>query len=176
MTRTILVLVSSVFFFASVSPALEAKPKGDSGAEIVKATYVVTGLHCPPCTKTVESSLKGVKGIRSIIVDWKTKSATVEFDESSLSAQRVAQQIADTPHMMGRKMHYGGLLVLHVSSVKDKASAQPAEEALKNIKGVERVLSFPAQHAVEVQFASKGDTTTTELIDVLKKAGISAST
>ena len=55
-----------------------------------KATYSITGLHCPPCAATVEKSLRGVKGIRSAKVDWSTKTARVEFDEQAVSAQQIA--------------------------------------------------------------------------------------
>src|SRR5262245_41393485 len=89
-----------------------ATPKPENAA--TKATFLVTGLHCPACTTTVESSLKGVKGVRSIKVDWKTKNARVEFDESVLSAQHLARQIAATPHMMGGNMHYAAWLALKI--------------------------------------------------------------
>jgi copper chaperone CopZ len=78
--------------------------------------------------------------------------------------------------MMGGKMHYGGLLVLKVAQIKDEATAKPVQEALSNVKGVERVLAYPAQHSVEVQFATKGDVTTKQLIEALKTAGLSATT
>ena len=58
----------------------------DETAALVKATYSVTGLHCPPCTRTVESSLMKVKGVKSFKVDWQTKSAKVEFDEKESRA------------------------------------------------------------------------------------------
>jgi copper chaperone CopZ len=174
--KTVLMLLGVLLPFGSVVHADDQQPKADSDATIVKADYVITGLHCPPCTKTVESSLEHAKGIRSIRVDWKTKNAHVEFDESLVPAQKVARLIADTPHMMGSKMHYGGLLVLKVDEIKDDATAKPAKEALGKVKGVERVVAHPAQHSVEVQFATKGDVTTKQLIEALKTAGLSATT
>lgn len=176
MVKTMLLLLSVFLPFGSVSNAAEKKSQEDSDAKIVKADYVITGLHCPPCTKTVESSLKHAKGIRSISVDWKSKNAHVEFDESIVPAQKLAKLIADTPHMMGSKMHYGGLLIIRVAQIKDEATAKPVQEALSKVKGVERVLAYPAQHSVEVQFATKGDVTTKQLIDALKTAGLSATT
>ena len=94
----------------------------------------------------------------------------------TITAQKLAKLIADTPHMMGSKMHYGGLLVIKVAQIKDEATAKPVKEALGKVKGVERVLAYPAQHSVEVQFATKGDVTTKQLIEALKTAGLSATT
>src|SRR4051794_10457540 len=66
------------------------------GEDLKKATFTITGLHCPPCTRTVQSSLAKVPGVKSATVDWKTKSAKVEFDESKTSAQKLAQLVAGT--------------------------------------------------------------------------------
>ena len=170
------VLTVALLFVADTAFADNAKPKSESGETTVKATYLVTGLHCPPCTRTVESSLRKDKGIESIKVDWKSKDAVIEFDESILPAQKVAQLIAETPHMMGRNMHYGGLLLLKVADIKDERTAKPAQEALSKIKGVRHVVAYPAQHSVGVEFDAKGKLTSQELIAALTRAGIKATT
>src|SRR5699024_9240049 len=130
---TTMMLLSILLLIGSVTNAEEQQPKAASNATIVKADYLITGLHCPPCTKTVESSLQHVKGIHSIKVDWKTKNARIEFDESVLSAQKVARLIADTPHMMGKNMHYDGWLALKVSEIENEESAKPVADALQKI-------------------------------------------
>jgi copper chaperone CopZ len=99
------------------------------------ATYAITGLHCPPCTRTVEASLRKTKGVKSAKVDWTTKSAKVTFDESMLPAQQLAQAIAKTPHMMGGGMHYAGWLALKIPDLKDDATAKTVKEALGKVAG-----------------------------------------
>lgn len=78
--------------------------------------------------------------------------------------------------MMGSKMHYEGWLVLKVSDIKDDATAKPVEEVLGKVEGVKRVVAYPAQHSVGIQFAEKGEVTTKQLIEALKQAGLIAST
>ena len=141
-----------------------------------RATYSITGLHCPPCTRTVEGSLRGVKGVRSASVDWSTKSAKVEFDEKAVSAQQIASAVAGTPHMMGGGMKYGSWLVLSVPDLKDDAAAKLAREALSALPGVAIVTPFVAQHQLSVQFSPQGSVSTAQLIDALGKAGLSAKT
>ncbi len=136
-----------------------------------QATYSITGLHCPPCTRTVESALKSVKGVRSVKVDWNSKTAKVEFDESALGAQMIAQTIAATPHMMGRGMHYGAWLTLNVPELHDEATARQVKEALEKQQGVKRVASYPKQHAVSIEFDSDGSATTRELLDAVAAWG-----
>src|SRR5213080_3463969 len=144
-------------------------------AEPTKATFLVTGLHCPPCTSTVQGSLSRVKGVKSVTVDWNTKNAKVVFDESVLPAQSLAAAIETTPHMMGAGMRYGGWLALKVPSIKDEASGQKAKDALSKIDGVKTVSVYPAQHSVGVLFAGKGSASSQQLLDALSKEGIEAS-
>lgn len=157
-------------------PATAADPPSSQNAEQpTKATYLITGLHCPPCTKTVESSLKRVRGIKSVKVDWKTKNAQVEFDESAVPAQTLAHLIAETPHMMGGDMEYAGWLALKTPEVKDAKLAEQAKSTLSQIRGVKKVAVYPKQGSIGVQFGGQGKVTTQELIDALQDAGLEAS-
>jgi len=159
---------------ATVTLAQDAEPPTVEEATVVKATYLITGLHCPPCTKTVESSLRQIDGVKSVKVDWKTKNARIEFDEAVLSAQRLGRLIADTPHMMGSNLHYGGWLALKAPEIKDKASAEKAKDALSEVEGVKRVSVYPGKHSLGVQFEGDGELTSHELIEKLAAAGFTA--
>ena len=165
-----------VGLLTSVTPAFGQTPAAPSADEVepTTAAFLMTGLHCPPCTKTVESSLAGVKGILAITVDWKSKTAVVEFDETVLPAQGVSQLIAATPHMMGRSMHYGGWLALNVPEVNDEATGRDVEKALGAVEGVKSAKAYPAQRVVAVYFAPEGEVTTQQLIESLKTAGYEA--
>lgn len=158
------------------SEAMAQQAKEGTKTETTKATYLVTGLHCPPCTSTVERSLQGVKGVRSIKVDWKTKNAQVEFDEMVVPAQTIAQRIGQTPHMMGGNMRYDGWLALKVPDVKDESKAKQVKEALSKIKGVRQVATYPKQQSIGVQFGPEGKVTSRQLIDTLEEAGFEAKT
>lgn len=141
----------------------------------VKATFLITGLHCAPCTRTVESSLPRVAGIRAVQVDWRSKNATIEFDEAQLSAGAIAQRIASTPHMMGRNMRYGGWLALHVDEIADKKRAEDAKAGLSKVPGVTQVVTYPEQSSVGIKFDGTGKLTTGELIKALEAAGFKAA-
>jgi len=175
MNGQVFAVLVAVLTLANVAFADETRNPSSPSAETVKATFLVPGLHCPPCTRTIESSLQGVKGIRSIKVDWKTKIAQIEFDEAVLPAQEVAGLIAKTPHMMGGNMHYGGWLAIKVEEIKDDATAKPVREALGKIEGIKQTVAYPKQHAIGVQFTAKGRVSDRQLIDALTKAGYHAS-
>jgi cation transport ATPase len=133
-------------------------------------------LHCPPCARTVESSLRALNGVRAARVDYATKSAKIEFDEHTAPLQLIASTIASTPHMMGAGMNYGSRLALSVPDLKDEATAKTARNALAATPGVASVTPYAAQHTVSVQFDGGGKPTTAELIAALRKAGLTATT
>ena len=53
----------SALFVAGIVASVTVATAQDK-AQPTQATYSITGLHCPPCTRTVESSLKKVKGVQ----------------------------------------------------------------------------------------------------------------
>ncbi len=174
MTRIAFAFVTVLPVFGLAAIAQERANKKEAAAGPTKATYLITGLHCPPCTKTVESSLRNVKGVHSVKVDWKSRNARVQFDEDLLPAQKLAEMIADTPHMMGGNMRYGGWLALKVHNLIDDATAKQVKEALSDLAGVERVVAYPERHSVAIAFGAQGDLTSGQLIDALDGAGIKA--
>ena len=163
------------FCLAALFAVGAALPLAANGQEITKATFTITGLHCPPCTRTVESSIAGAKGVSSVKVDWKSKSAKISFDETKTSAQKVAELVGATPHMMGGRMSYTAQLALSVPDIKDEASANAAKQALSAIEEVESVAAFPKQHTLSVRFSSEGNLTSSDLITALEKAGFKSS-
>ena len=160
-----------------VSCVFAAGPAATKAADsnVTSATYALSGLHCPGCGPTIENSLKKTKGVQEISVNFDSKNAHVKFDESQLSAQQLANAIAATPHMMGANLRYGGSLVLNVPDVKDAASAAKAKAALSKLPGVAQATANPDQHTLTVQFAAQGKTTSQQLFDALKQAGMNAT-
>jgi copper chaperone CopZ len=105
-------------------------------------------------------------------VDFKGKYTTVQFKENVISAQQVASAMAVTPHMMGRDMQYGGILVLSVAGIMDEAVGKKAIAALSKVEGVARVTLYPKQEAVGIEFTGNGKLTSKQLIDALEVAGL----
>jgi periplasmic mercuric ion binding protein len=169
-----LLMLLVIFATATIARAEESSSKANKKTETVKATFQISGLHCPPCTRTVEESLQRVDGIRTIKVDWKSKNALIEFDEKLLPAQKVSQLIADTPHMMGSGMHYAGLLMLDTPAIHDAATAKQAKEVLGKVAGVQFVAAYPEKHSLAIKFSVEGNLTSRRLIEALGDAGIEA--
>ena len=63
------------------------------------ATYRVEGMMCAiNCPQKVNDSLNGVDGIKSCKVDFKSKTATVVFDNKKIDSAKIAKTIAKGTH------------------------------------------------------------------------------
>ena len=109
-------------------------------------------------------------------MDFKEKRAKLEFDETAISAQKVARLIGDTPHMMGEDMRYAGALLLSVPDLRDNEAARTAKDALGKVKGVEKAATDTKQKTLTVEFGPKGEVTSKELLEALAQVGMKAST
>jgi len=172
--RSLVFTTLAIVALAMNGNAQESKKK-PAKAEITKATYMIAGLHCEACVTAVQGSLEQAKGVRSIKVNFKLKNATIEINESVISAQEVARALSYTPHAMGPSMQYAGILVLSVAGVDDKAAGRKAVAALRKVKGVAKVIVDPQRQAVGIQFSGRGRVTSAELIAALEKAGLNGS-
>ena len=119
--------------------------------------------------------MKKAEGIKSITVNFPTKWATVEFDESKISAQEISRAMFQAPHAMGKDMKYGGYLLLSLPDAKDKAMQAKATTTLEKVEGVAKAVYYPQTKFVAIQFADKGKLTSTQLIKALEDAGLKAS-
>jgi len=163
--------LAATVFVALAAASLAQESVAESKPKPTEATFLISGLHCPPCTTTVESSLRKVEGIVAVKVDWKTKTAQMEFDEAVLPAHRIGLLVAKTPHMMGGNLHYAAWLYLRVPRVKDEVTANQAKEVLEQIEGIKQAAAYPKQHGVSVLFAPECELTTSRLMTDLKDKG-----
>jgi len=168
--QLLVVAICSVPTLLSTAPLPAADPPAPT-----KATILLTGLHCPPCTGTVQGGLARVKGVKSVAVDWNSKKATVEFDEAVLPLQGLVAAVEGTPHMMGGGMRYAGWFAMKVPTLTDEASGAKVKETLAKVAGVKTVAVYPVQHSAAVLFAGPGMTSSQQVLDALKEAGIEAS-
>jgi len=57
-------------------------------------TFSIPEIHCMSCEALIRLSLKKLPGIKQSSVNYKTKNATIEFDNSLISKDKIKQQIA----------------------------------------------------------------------------------
>ena len=79
--KTSSMIVSALLLGLTIQASADEPAKTGDGP--AKVTLAITGMHCAPCTKTIETSLGKVKGISSAKVDYTAKQATIQFDPAS---------------------------------------------------------------------------------------------
>ena len=57
----------------------------------MKIQFKVTNMTCTSCAKVNENYLKKAKGVTSAKVDYNQALATVEFDEKTISEQKIKE-------------------------------------------------------------------------------------
>jgi copper chaperone CopZ len=173
--RTLLCMVTiGILTLAVVGVAQESKKQPPKG-ELTKAVYMVPNQHCPDCATALEAPLKKVEGIKGVAVNYPNKVATVDFDETVISAQEVSRAMFQTPHAMGPNMKYSAFLLLSVPDAKDKTAGTKATTALSKVDGVAKAVFYSQTKSVAIQFADKGKVTSVQLIKALDDAGFKAS-
>ena len=60
-----------------------------------KETYKIHGMHCASCVAMIERVLAQTEGVRAAAVNFASESALVEFDDSVVSADRLAAAVKD---------------------------------------------------------------------------------
>lgn len=55
----------------------------------------IEGMHCASCALAIEMSLTDLEGIEKIDVDFSSNKATVEFDESKISLEKIVGEIKE---------------------------------------------------------------------------------
>jgi P-type Cu+ transporter len=84
-------------------------------------TIPVSGMHCAGCTSRVQQALENTPGVTAANVNLMTNSATVEFDPSTVSAERLVETIRDTG--------YGAELPSQRESARESVDRQDAIRA-----------------------------------------------
>lgn len=59
-------------------------------AEETTTTFSIDKMTCATCPFTVKKAIKRVKGVSAVTVDYKTKTATVQFDDTITDIETIA--------------------------------------------------------------------------------------
>lgn len=106
-TRSLLTLaITSVVLFSCKDTASNSnaeKPATDTKKEVVAAvkpetaSFKIDGMTCAMgCAKTIETKLTNLEGVQKATVDFDKKQATVEFDASVLTPEKLSKTVETT--------------------------------------------------------------------------------
>ena len=103
-TKSLLALSVAGFFFVSCKDAAKA-PESETettetaiseapAGKIETASFNIEGMSCAVgCAKTIENKLSKMDGVQKATVDFDKKTATVEFDASKQSPEKIVETV-----------------------------------------------------------------------------------
>lgn len=130
-------------------------------------------MHCASCATLIEKRLKKQAGIVSANVNYASEKASVEFDDSQINVQKIAQTINDTGYKALIGESNAGNTVLKAIGVNNPHCANIISIALKNTIGVIGANVDFATEKVAITFDPE-KTNVSKLIKVIKDSGYEA--
>jgi Cu+-exporting ATPase len=116
-----------------------------------KTTIRISGMRCVSCAQTIEKTLRKQPGVTGANVNFATEKATVEFDPTKVSIEKLGEVIRKTgyePVGIAREGERTREISLKLTGMTCVSCAAKIEKALKSIEGVRRAsVNFATEKA-----------------------------
>jgi len=116
-----------------------------------RAVIRIGGMHCAACAQTIEKALKKEQGILDAYVNFAAEKATVEYDSSKISLDRIAEVIKEAgyePIGASREGERTREVSLRISGMSCASCAATIEKALRRLDGVKSAnVNFATERA-----------------------------
>src|SRR3972149_11073238 len=100
--KDFLILSTIILFGFSAMVSAQAKPK-DEKTKVEKKTFEVKGMTCQGCVSSVEKKLGKIEGVKKHDVSLEHGEATVEYDSSKTSSEKIVKEFEGTPYNVTAK-------------------------------------------------------------------------
>lgn len=60
---------------------------------VQKKKYDIEGMHCGACATSIQMYLSNTEGIKSVTVDYNTKKAEIEFDDTVINDGDISKAV-----------------------------------------------------------------------------------
>ena len=92
-------LVGGTAFWPTAAPVVAA---GEVSA-LETASFAVEGMWCALCPLTVKTAIERVEGVREVVVDYQSQSATVTFDPALTNDAAIAAASTNAGYPAARR-------------------------------------------------------------------------
>ena len=90
----ILALVTLMLGLPAVVPTAFAQSVPEAAPALAEVTFDVPGMTCALCPVTIKAAMSGVKGVKSVDVNFDARTAHVIFDPALTDAAAIAEASA----------------------------------------------------------------------------------
>lgn len=89
------VVLAAAFFNAPTAAGAGDRAEAQAATSGQTVTFAVEKMTCAACPITVRKAMEKVEGVRSVTVDFTSKTATVVFDPSVTTAEEIGAASTD---------------------------------------------------------------------------------
>src|SRR3989344_7106171 len=134
-----------------------------------KITLNIQGMHCASCATIIERPLKKSSGVKSAIVNFATKKATIEYDEQETNPKDFSTIIESKGYSIAKAE-----LTLHVDGMASEHCAGIVKNALLKLQGISNVKANPLDGKAIISY-DDSQLKIEEIIKAISKAGYKSS-
>jgi Cu+-exporting ATPase len=91
--------IEDIGYDASLLTKFAVRASGNEDAKLSSITLLITGMSCSSCVNRIETTIKEMKGVASISVNFATGRAQVEFNEAIISVSDIVCGIEDLGYL-----------------------------------------------------------------------------
>ncbi|MFZ5643656.1 MAG: heavy metal translocating P-type ATPase [Bacillota bacterium] len=95
-------------------------------------SFKIGGMTCAACASRVEKGIRGLDGVISVVVNFATEKATVQFDPAVIQFPQLKAKVVD----LGYQAFGGEKVALKLAGMSCAACAARIEKKLNSLKGV----------------------------------------
>jgi Cu+-exporting ATPase len=134
---------------------------------IQKKEFKITGMHCASCSQAIEKALSKVKGIKKINVNLATETAYIEYDNATISKEKITETIRKTGYDV---IEESKKITLQIGGMTCASCSQAIEKTLIKTKGVKKANVNLATEKATISFNPK-KTEYNEIKNAIEKIG-----
>ena len=123
----------------------QSKPKGEEKRNNI--ILPIEGMTCAACVSTVASAIEHVPGVRQVMVNLATETASVQYDPSEANAIELTKAVTSSGYSTATET-----ATVAVNGLTDASTARLIEAALSELTGVLDVTANPATEQAQVTF------------------------
>ncbi|MDR9501894.1 MAG: heavy metal translocating P-type ATPase [Desulfurivibrionaceae bacterium] len=139
-----------------------------------KMTLPVRGMHCASCSARIEKVVGALDGVEECTVNLAAETMSVEFDETRLSLEALAQQVKELGFELVLSRDLRQEVVLDIKGMSCASCSSRIEKVVGGLPGVSACSVNLATEKAKVTFAAD-QVRVRDLIQTIKELGFTAT-
>ncbi|OLS18671.1 MAG: Copper-exporting P-type ATPase A [Candidatus Heimdallarchaeota archaeon LC_3] len=142
--------------------------------QIRNTKFLVSGMTCASCVRTIEKSLSAMKGVEKVSVNLMTEEANVLYDEQQIQIDSIIKKLDQIGYPGQIKEETVVIADLVISGMTCASCVKKIENSIKKLDGVNNVTVNLTTDKAHVEFRSD-ITSLRSVVNAVEKVGYKES-